>query len=105
MKYHIYIDAIPGIPSRFVITHDRRQPLRRRRYYTGNHTSPKTMWSRSRKKAMLYAHVPLALNDFAAIRNNVLPQGRHDHAGIEPNAEEEANLRNAYQVDWWFLQE
>ena len=40
--------------NRYVLVDDETKPCHQRRYYTGDHTSRKTVWSRDQRRAMLY---------------------------------------------------
>lgn len=77
------------VPSRFVIARTSRKTCR---YYTGDHTSRKTVWSSDWKQAMIYADMSLAFHDFADLYQGVLPEGRRGHVCIEPTSEEESDL-------------
>ncbi len=84
----LQIKKIGKVPSRFVITNISR---RRLRYYTGDHTSRKTVWSSDWKQAMIYADMSLAFHDFADLYTGNLPEGRRGHVVIEPQSEEESD--------------
>ena len=83
---NLQIKNIGKVPSRFVITRTSRKTCR---YYTGDHTSRKTVWSSDWKLATIYADISLAFRDFADLYQGVLPEGRHGHVVIEPTSEEE----------------
>jgi hypothetical protein len=84
----LQIKKIGKVPSRFVIT---RTSRRGHRYYTGDHTSRKTVWSRDWKLATIYADFSLAFHDFADLYTGALPEGRRGHVSIEPQSDEEAD--------------
>jgi len=85
----LQIKKIGKVPSRFVIT---RTSRRGHRYYTGDHTSRKTVWSSDWKLATIYADISLAFRDFADLYQGDLPEGRRGHVVIEPTSEEESDL-------------
>ena len=47
------------------------------RYYTGDHSSRKTVWSSDPDNATLYAHITLACADAAALQDDDTPGGAH----------------------------
>ena len=65
-----------GVFTRFVLIEDGSLPREQRRYYTGDHSSKNTLWSKDQRQAMLYAHLPFVLFDLTNLQAGWLPEGR-----------------------------
>ena len=80
---------------RYVVVKDRRRHRRtpcgvERRvmeYYTGNHTSPETVWSTDPRDAMLYTEMKLGTADVMALQQGRLPGGRQGVSSKYPYPE------------------
>jgi hypothetical protein len=78
--------------TRFVLIRDGSVPLAQRRYYTGDHSSRKAMWSKDKRQAMIYAHLTLLLFDLTTLQHGWLPGGRRGVVGWEPEDAESWDL-------------
>ena len=82
------IKMTTGDFPRYFFVNDGTKTPGQRRFYTGDHSSRKAMWSRDPRQALVYAHALFALGDIAALQRGELPEGRRGVVGREPTLDD-----------------